>query len=313
MFRREDYVNLDTSDTVDKIKDSELKEFVIANQILTEDITDPEYFKRYNMFPDKYVSKALNDYGTSTYTDINTIMRTIKRGDPIDNKIEFYINNLTKSMKLVSRFRLNKKFVVWRGIKPPSTSQYYSELMDLKNKRFLNNDSFLSTSYDKSSALEFSECCLFKIYIDPAQDLEYVFMDLIGEREFLFEHGTYFEYIDEYEEFFEYDNSRRKIFEVFLKKKQVIEEYRPVSAKVMDEKEFYESVINSIPEVITEEMIRDEKDLFDNLEDNQDSQFKFFIKSFKSRYPNNYKTLDSRLEDIQRSVYDYVRKIFDKL
>ena len=44
MFKAQ-YENLDTADSINKIKDEELKDFVIASQILTEDIVDEEYFK----------------------------------------------------------------------------------------------------------------------------------------------------------------------------------------------------------------------------------------------------------------------------
>lgn len=308
MFKREQYENIETTNSIVEIKDPELRDFIIANFILSGDITNKEYFKKYDIFPDETIVKAFNDYGINAYIDINTMIRNNK----INEQINFYINNLRKAMKIVRNYRLNKKFIVWRGVNPDSMSQYYSEIINLKTKQFLNNDSFLSTSYDLDSALKFSGCCLFKIYIDPSQDLEYVFMDLSEEKEFLFENGTYFEYIDEYDELFEYDGSRRKVFEVFLKKKQVIQEYGIVSTKVMDEKQFYNSVINRIPQIITEDMITEELEIFDNLEDIQNSQYIFFIKYLKMTYPENYKSLESQFKDLREVLFEYVEKIFNK-
>lgn len=315
MTELKSYKNLDTSSKLSDIQDTGLKQLIIASQILIEQIENPNP-RIFSISTTPQISKSLKDYGSDDYKRINTILRTIKRGDAIDEKIDFYVKNITKATELVRPFRLKEKFIVWRGLKMPSEFRYIDNVTSLKNKKYLNNDSFLSTSYSIKEALKFAEWCIFKIYVDPKEDLNYVMMDLEQEKEILFEHSTYFEYIGESVYVFENESKSIPLYEVYLKKNQVIQEFVPVAKKVMSPDEFYQSVIQRIPTIITESVFKNEittlEDLMIEPELNsiQESMYLIFNDNLKLSYPENYKMLSSREEDIKIEVYKHTESLF---
>jgi hypothetical protein len=307
------YKTLDPSNILSNIQDTQLKELIIASQILIDKIQNPNP-RRFTISTTPQISKSLKDYGSDDYKRINTILRTIKKGDIIDEKIDSYIQNITRAMELVKPYRLKEKFIVWRGLKMPDSYRYIEEIKSLKNKRYLNNDSFLSTSYYVKSALKFADWCMFKIYVDPNEDLNYVVLDLEQEKEILFEQGTYFEYVGESQ--YSTESGTIPLFEVYLKKNQVIQEYKAVSRTVMSAEEFYQSVIQKIPSIVTDEVFKNEISTFEDLmiepelKSIQESMYVIFNDSLKLSYPDNYKMLSSREEDIKFEVYKHTESLF---
>lgn len=304
-----------------ELRHDDLKDLRVASNILLNfEMEESEQKKFRNIVPNEELKDSLDNYRSSGHYDINNVFRGLKKGSEITQKLDTDINNLKEAMNIVRPFRYNKgKFIVWRGIDlskneyHPDKKRYYYEIIELHKNGTSNNQSFLSTSYSKEVALTFTDCCLFKIFVDPKEDLDYILIDIMGEKEILFQHTTYFRWLKEYFETDEEEEKSYKVFEVSLHKGSVIKEYTYVEKIVKDDTQLYNEIVKRIPGWIDEEMVKNLKDDFGwDLEETQEDLYGDFIKSMSNSYPDDLESIKKYEKELKNSVYSHVKDLFLK-
>lgn len=271
-----------------------------------------------DIYPNEELKTSLDNYRSSGHYDINNVFRGLIKGNEITEKLQNDVKNLNDAMKLVKPYRINRgRFIVWRGIDlskdeyHPDKRRYYNEIINLHKNGTSNNEAFLSTSYSKDVALTFTDCCLFKIHVDPKEDLEYILIDIMGERELLFQHTTYFKYIREYPERDDENDKDYTVYEVSLHKGSVIREYTYKEKVIKNDEELLGEIINRIPKKIDLETVKDLKETFEwELEEVQEDLWDDFKKSILNTYPDDIQNIRKYEEEIKEKVYSHVKDLY---
>jgi hypothetical protein len=280
-----------------------------SSKILTGLITNYDIEKYQIMKNDEIINSLRRYYGSGHYK-INDVFRV--PNSEIDHDTKFDIMNIDRAMEKIKPFRLTDNFVVWRGIDLNERDifhkkTYYDKMMKLKQTKYINEPSYLSTSYDFETAIGFSDCCLYKITVPVSEDLNYISIELKGEKEILFQHSTHLEYINDYIISVEMSGGRGyrnvKVFEVILRnglKPELQEERKEI-------KQDYNSILNRFKDSYTKDTIEDLITLNNSPED----IFNEFIEQLRNTN-TDIEFVNKIKNRLRKDIYEYIEEIINE-
>lgn len=280
-----------------------------SSDILIGEELDPEIRKKYpDISPYLEIKKSLRSYYGTEHDLINNAFRMPEI--LVYSKTKKDIENIDLAMKKIKPYRLIDDFVVWRGIKIDEKSmngakRYFEELKQFPTKKYSNNPSYLSTSYEISTALNFAECCLFEIIVRRSENLEYILIEKEGEKELLFQHSTHFKYIRHTEKMYRKRDQIKRLtfFEVELKKGLVPEE----KSIPMNESKETDRIIKRAQNFVSSEDVENEA-ILSTMEEIQEDLYNSFILQLKREYP--LQVIDSIQSQIKYEIYKSVQKFY---
>jgi len=234
---------------------------------------------------------------------INETLRNVKPGDKITGDIYEIIKCIKEGINSVSKKRLRKDFIVYRGFGLESVDILINKTtLNSKEITYMNNYFFLSTSIDDYRAEKFADCCVFEVLVPYKERLSYVYLSNYGEKEVLFDYPTYFEVINKKEK------DDKQYYECILRKGRIVIDSNNEAKVIKNDVELLEEVLDDLEENITKSIHEYKEafgDEFDKEEDFKNKKYgiKLYIKQ-RYKDENLYNKYEQEINDFLNNIYN---------